>query len=151
VHSFRGLRTSDHGALLLFCYIFISLGRVVSGGCARAHPPGVAPKALEGCGTPSRALIERARCFSCDYGACEEPPSPCSMQGSDREATHLSVDPSRVPPRNGGGEPNHAILMLIFVNAHRKGIHKRTDIGEHFTWEIFPEYRICLSARRSMR
>jgi hypothetical protein len=58
VNSSRGLRTSDRGALLLFHYIFISSGRVLSGGCTGAHPPGVAPEALEGCGTPSRALIE---------------------------------------------------------------------------------------------
>jgi hypothetical protein len=30
----------------------------------------------------------------------------------------------------------------------QKRIHKRTDIGEHFTREIFPEYRICLSTMR---
>jgi hypothetical protein len=53
----------------------------------------------------------------------------------DKAQTHLGTDHMK------------AVIVDIF-NAHRKGIRKRMDIGEHFTREIFPQYRICLSARR---
>jgi hypothetical protein len=38
--------------------------------------------------------------------------------------------------------------MLVDIRYAHEGIqeiiiHKRTDIGEHFTQEISPEYRIC--------
>jgi hypothetical protein len=54
----------------------------------RAHPPGVAPEALEECVTPSRALVccIMGRCFVRPYGAfgrlmsesasCRQAPEP---------------------------------------------------------------------------
>jgi hypothetical protein len=35
--------------------------------------------------------------------------------------------------------------MVLLADEAQLEAHfgKRTDIGEHFTWEISPEYRIC--------
>jgi hypothetical protein len=36
----------------------------------------------------------------------------------------------------------------MHIKESKEIIHKRTDIGEHFTREIIPKYHIYLSARR---
>jgi hypothetical protein len=96
-HSFRGLRTSDRGTLptVSLCFVLFSLGRVLSGGCARAHPPGVAPEALEGCGTPSRALIERVWCF-CVTAGCARSPRAFSFDHSVGRSVGAALEPPRV-------------------------------------------------------
>ena len=56
VHSCRGFALwSELTRLVSWPSFFLLL--ISSKGCARAHPPGVAPEALEGWGTPLRALI----------------------------------------------------------------------------------------------
>jgi len=36
------------------------------------------------------------------------------------------------------------LILVTHMKESKEIIHKRTDIGEHFTWEISPEYRIYI-------
>jgi hypothetical protein len=66
-----------------------------SGGCARAHPPGVAPEVLERCVIPSRALSSEKGVFRATAGhACS--PRVFSFDHSLGQNVGTAPEPLRV-------------------------------------------------------